>query len=86
MAVAPGPILLLFSGRQPAKVSVFIPVVFVGPLPVVNDFLVVPDVIVAIVRVIDPVVMMCASCAQYRTRQRGRQETGTEKTRLAVHL
>jgi hypothetical protein len=30
--------------------------------------------------------MMCASCAQYRTRQRGRQETGTEKTRLAVHL
>jgi hypothetical protein len=61
--MAPIPILLLFSRRQLAKVSMFIPVVLAGPLPVVNHFLVVPDVVIAIVGVIDAVVMMCTSCA-----------------------
>jgi hypothetical protein len=86
VTVAPIPILFLFSGRQRAKVSMFIPVVFVGPLPIVNHLFVVPDVIVAVVGVVDPVVMMSASRAQCGTGQHGSQEAGTEKTRLAVHL
>jgi hypothetical protein len=86
VTVAPVPIFLLFSRRQLAKVSMFIPVVLVCPLPVINDLLVIPDVVVAIVGVINPVVMMCTSCAQCRTRQCGGQEAGTEKTRLAAHL
>jgi hypothetical protein len=86
VTVTPVPILLLLSRRQLAKISMFIPVVLVGPLPVVDDLLVVPDVIVAVVGVIDPVVMMCASCAQCRTRQRSGQKAGTEKTRLALHF
>jgi hypothetical protein len=84
MTVAPVPVLLLLSGRKLAKVSMFIPVVLVGPLTVVNHLLVVPDVVIAIIRVIDPVV--CATRAQYGTRQRGGQEKGTEKIRLAMHL
>ena len=80
MTVAPVPIFLLFSWRQLAKISMFIPMVLVRPLVVVPDFLVVPDVVVAIVGVVDPVVMVCAPCAQYGRRQRGGQQTGTEKT------
>jgi hypothetical protein len=86
MTVAPIPILFLFVRRQLAKVSMFIPVVLVAPLVVVTDLLVVPDVVVIIVGVVDTVVMMMFACrAQCRTRQRRGQETGTEKTRLAVH-
>jgi hypothetical protein len=85
MTVAPIPILFLVFRGQLAKVSMFIPVVLASPLVVVNDLLVVPDVVVIVVGVIDT-VMMFACRAQCRTRQRGRQETGTEKTRLAVHL
>jgi hypothetical protein len=86
VTVAPVPILLLLSWRQLAKVSMLIPVVLVGPLAVVNDLFAIPDVIVAVVGVIDPVVMMSAGCAPCRTRQRGAQQAGTEKTRLVVHL
>jgi hypothetical protein len=79
VTVAPIPILLLFPRRQLAKVPMLIPVVLVGPLPVVNDLFAVPDMIVAIVGIVDP-VMMCTSYAQHRARQRGGQEAGTEKT------
>jgi len=71
VTVAPVPILFLFAGRQLAKVSMFIPVVFVGPLAVIDNLIVVPNVVVAIVGVIDPVVMMFASQAQCGTCQRG---------------
>ena len=76
----PGPILLLFAGRQLAKIAIGIAVVFVGPALVVDHFVTVPDVVVAVVGVIDPVIMMGASrCTQYGRRQGGGQETGTEK-------
>jgi|SRR5271168_4158814 len=86
MAVPPGPVLLLFFGRQLAEVSMFVMVGFARPLLVINHFAVVPDVVVAIVRVIDPVVMMLASRAQYRRHQGGRQEKRTDKRCLGAHL
>ena len=58
MAVAPAPIFFLFSGRQIAKIAMWIAVVFTGPLLVIDHLVLVPDVIVAVIRVIDPVIMM----------------------------
>jgi hypothetical protein len=84
--MAPGPILFLLSGRQFAEVSMLIAVVLVGPLAVVTHLIVVPNVVVAVIRVVDPVVMMFAGCAKYGTRKRGRKETGTQKTGFAAHL
>lgn len=65
VTVAPVPILFLLIRRQLAKIAIGIAMIFAGPLVVINHFVVVPHVIVAVVRVIDPVVMMCASRAQY---------------------
>jgi len=42
-----------------------------GPLVVIHDFVVIPDVIVIVVGIVDPVVMMGASRAQCSTRQGG---------------
>jgi hypothetical protein len=86
VAVAPGPVFLLFSGRQPAKITLGIAVIVAGPLVIEDDFVIIPDVVVAVVGVVDPVVMMFASRTQYGKRQSSSQETGTEKARLSIHL
>jgi hypothetical protein len=59
-AVTPSPILFLFPGRKLAKVSVFVAVVVAGPLVVVDNFIIVPNVVVAVVGVVDSVVMFGA--------------------------
>jgi hypothetical protein len=52
-----------------------IAVVFAGPLLVIDHFVVVPDVVVAVVGVIDPIIVMFgASRAQYGRRQGGGQK------------
>jgi hypothetical protein len=71
--VPPCPVFFLFLWRQLAKIPVFVAVIFARPGLVVDDFIVVPDVIVAVVRVIDPVIVMPASCASDRSRHRGGQ-------------
>jgi hypothetical protein len=73
VAVPPGPIFLLFSRRQTAEVSVLVAVVVASPLVVVTDLHVIPNVVVAVIGVIDP-VMVCASGAHDRKSQRGSQE------------
>jgi hypothetical protein len=75
VAVTPSPVLFLFFGRQLAEIPMFVTVVFAGPLLVIDDLAAVPDVIIAVVGVIDPIVMLGASRAYSRTRQRGGQET-----------
>jgi hypothetical protein len=77
-AVTPGPILLLFLGRKLAKVSMLVAVVVAGPLMVVDNFIIVPNVVVAVVGVVDSVVMFGACRAHDRKSQRTRQEPGTE--------
>ena len=72
VTVAPGPIFFLFFGSQLAEIPVFVAMVFARPLMVVHDFASVPHVVVAIVRVINPVMMMFGTGrAYYRRCQRG---------------
>jgi hypothetical protein len=66
VAVAPVPVLLLPFGWELAEVDVIVVVVFADPLAVIDRFAVVPDVVVAVVGVIDPVVVVCAGRAQNR--------------------
>ena len=67
VAMPPGPILFLFFRGQPAEVSVSVTVILSSPLVIVNDFVVVPDVVVAVIGVIDAiVVMMGARHAHHR--------------------
>jgi hypothetical protein len=56
--VAPCPIFFLFFGRDPPEVSGAVPMSFVGPLPVVDNLVVVPHVIVGVVGIIDAIGMM----------------------------
>jgi hypothetical protein len=71
----PGPVFFLLPGWQLAKISILVAVVFASPLMVIGDLRIVPDMIVAVVGVIDPVVMwMSASRPQYGTRQGAGQE------------
>jgi hypothetical protein len=75
MTVAPVPVFLLLLRLQFAEVSVFVTVVFAGPLLVIDHFTAIPLVIVAVVGVVDPVgVMFCASRAQH-----GKGQGGSEK-------
>jgi hypothetical protein len=58
VAVSPGPVFLLFFGAQFPEVSVFVSMVFPRPRVVVRNLIIVPDVVIAVVGVIDSVVMM----------------------------
>jgi hypothetical protein len=72
MAVAPSPILFLLVGRDVAKVTMFIVMVFVRPLVVIDDFVVIPNVVIAVIRVIHAVgMMMGARRDEHGRRQRG---------------
>jgi hypothetical protein len=71
MTVAPVPVFLLLFRRQSAKVSMFVAVVFAGPALVEDDLVVIPNVVVAVVGVVDAVIVMCASRARYGRRQGG---------------
>jgi hypothetical protein len=85
VAVAPGPVLFLFSGRQVAEITIGIAMVFVGPLMVVDDLVMVPDVIVAVVGIVDLVVVMGAGRAECGSRQGRGQEKRSDKTSCGVH-
>src|SRR5271168_309265 len=87
VAVPPSPVFLLFLRRQLAKVSMLVTVILARPLLVIDHLIVVPDVVVGVVGVIDSIsVVMLAGGPQHRKREDCGQETGTEKTRLAVYL
>lgn len=58
VAVPPGPVLFLFFGGKLAKITVRIAVVLPGPGVVVRNLVIVPDVVIAVIGIIDPVVMV----------------------------
>ena len=68
VAVTPSPVFFLFIRRQVAKIAIGVAVIFARPLVVVDDFVVVPDVVVAVVGIIDLVVMMSAGRAECGSR------------------
>ena len=61
VTVPPGPVLLLVFRRQLAEVDVRVVVGFTSPSVIVDHFVVVPDVIIAVVGVVDPVVVGMAT-------------------------
>jgi hypothetical protein len=72
VAVAPGPIFFLFARRNLAEIAMFVAMVFPRPAMVVNNFVIVPDVVVAVIGIVDPIIMMSTtSHAEYRTHKRG---------------
>jgi hypothetical protein len=58
VVVPPGPVFLLLIPRELAKIAVIIAVSLVAPVAVVNDFFVVPHVIVGVIRVVYAVGMV----------------------------
>lgn len=74
MVVTPGPIFFLLLGRNVPEVAILVTMVFVRPLVVVADFIVVPDMVVAVIRIIDTIVVMFASDSQNRDRHRRSQK------------
>jgi hypothetical protein len=84
VAMPPGPVFFLLLGRDVPEVAAFVIVVFPRPLVLVNDFVVVPNVVIAIVRVVYPVGVMGAGQAKCRTRQGYGQEGRTEKLQRFV--
>jgi hypothetical protein len=65
----PVPVFLLLIRREFAEVAMGIPVTFRRPLIVMSNFITVPGMVVAVDSVIEPVIVTCASRANYRTRQ-----------------
>ena len=75
VVVSPGPVFFLFFRAELAKIPTGITVVLGGPLPVVDDFAIIPLVIITVIRVVDSVdVMFGASDAHRRGRQRRAQK------------
>jgi hypothetical protein len=58
VAMPPGPVFLLLCRRELAKIAVRIAMIFVRPLVLIDHLVLIPDVIVAVVGIIDAVVMM----------------------------
>ena len=83
MIMAPSPVFLLFFGRNLAELAPCVPVSFIGPLPVKNQFVIVPDVIVGVIGVVDAigVTMTGASqacCGHCRSEQQRKQSLKAE--------
>jgi hypothetical protein len=62
VTMTPGPVFFLFPRRQFAEVAMFVAVIFVSPILVVGYLVVIPDVIIAVIGIIDPIVVVAAAC------------------------
>src|SRR5580700_8611911 len=85
MAVAPGPVFLLFVFVELAEIAVFVAVGFAGPLLVVDALVVVPAVIVVVVRVVGAVVVVIGA-TQGGEREHRRKNGGKAEASSAAHL
>jgi hypothetical protein len=75
MTVTPGPILLLLFRSKFAEIAILIAVAFTRPGVIVGDLAIVPNVIIAVIGVVNAIgVMSTASRAHNGTCQRGGQE------------
>jgi hypothetical protein len=58
VVMPPSPIFLLFSGRNLAEVAMGVAMGFRRPLIVVDDFVVIPHVIVGVVGIVNAIVVV----------------------------
>ena len=74
MAMPPVPVFLLLIRGEFAEVAMGIPVVFRRPLIVMSNFIAVPGMVVTVDRIIETVIVTCASRADYRTHQHASEQ------------
>ena len=86
VVVTPCPVFFLFFGRHLSKVASSVPMSLTGPLPVRNYFVVVPNVIVRVVRVVDAVVVMALRASQACCNQCGSQEKRDDRLEPGAHV
>jgi len=86
VVVTPGPVFFLLTGRKLAELAMGIAMGFISPAIVVNNFVVVPDVIVGVVRIVNPVGMMLAGNSGQGRSQRRRQQQRTQGVRTTAHV
>ena len=84
MIVPLGPIFLLLIVIQSAKVPIF-PMIVDDPLMVVDDFVIVPAVIVVVVRVVDRIASSCSTRRRGRCEKGGSQQKRTEISVATMH-
>ena len=85
MVMAPGPVFFLLVGRSLAKVPAGVPMIFIGPLPVVNHFVIVPYVIVGVVGVVYAIVVMTTRASQAWCSQRRSEKKRKEGVKAETH-
>ena len=84
--VTPCPVFFLFFGRHLPKVASSVPMSLAGPLPVKDYFVIVPDVIVRVVRVVDAVVVMAVRASQACRSECGSQEKRGDRLDTGTHV
>ena len=86
VVMAPGPVFFLFCGRNLAKVASCVSMSLAGPLLVKDYFVIVPDVIVRVVRVVDAVVVMAGRASQACRSECGSQEKRGDRLDTGTHV
>jgi len=71
IGMTPVPIGLLLLGRDVAEVAIGVVVILVGPLVVVDDFAVIPAMVIVVLHVVDAIAVI-TSRNQKRCEQRSR--------------
>src|SRR5208337_4435544 len=85
LIVSPGEVLFLLVLRELAEVSVGIAMSLAAPALVVDDFLIVPHVVVGVVRVVHTIVVMRAAHPGQRRNQRRSEKRRPKTLRSAAH-
>src|SRR5579864_1943260 len=85
MVVAPSPIFLLLLRTKFAEVATSVAMRLVGPALVVDDFVIVPHVIIRVIRIVHTVRVMLAGDSRQRRCQHASQQQSPERVRTQVH-
>ena len=80
VVVSPGPVFFLFFGAKGLEIAIAIAMILLGPAMVIDDFVVIPDVVVSVVRIVDAIGMMLgASDSGQRRRESSRKQQRSNK-------
>lgn len=86
MIMPPIPVFLLFFWRQPAEITVRVAMGFARPLLIVDDFVVVPSVVISMVRIVNAIGMVFAAGNPRHGRGQGRCQEKRPKVFGICHL
>ena len=86
VVVPPRPIFFLFLWRKFAEVSIAIPMRLVGPTVVIDDFVIVPNVIIGVIGIINAVSMMFTGKSRHGDDQRSSEYQKLQRVRNNAHV